>query len=102
MSKAQSKSKARSKTPQRRMAFSCEADEAQNVALVGSFNNWDPQRHPMTRKGRGPWQKTILLPPGVHEYKFWIDGQWREDPRNAHTRPNPFGTVNSIVAVSAG
>jgi 5'-AMP-activated protein kinase regulatory beta subunit len=85
-----------------RVAFALEAEQAERVALVGSFNDWDPQRHPMARKGSGPWKKTVLLAPGVYEYKFWIDGQWREDPRNAHTRPNPFGTVNSIVAVSDG
>lgn len=101
MSKVASKSKTRSTPHNRRVAFSCEAGEAQTVSLVGSFNNWDPQRHPMTPNGRGAWRKTLLLAPGVYEYKFWIDGQWREDPHNAHTRPNPFGTVNSIVAVPA-
>lgn len=97
MGKIPSKSKA--KTPNRRVAFALEAVEAQNVALVGSFNNWDPQSHRMTRNGRGPWKKTVLLAPGVYEYKFWIDGQWREDPHNPHTRPNAFGTVNSILSV---
>ena len=101
MPKTSSPSGSKPKTSHRRVVFRCEAPDARNVALVGSLNDWDPQRHPMTRKGRAPWQKTVLLAPGVYEYKFWIDGQWREGPGNAHTRPNPFGTVNSIVAVSA-
>lgn len=84
-----------------RVDFILDAAEAAGVALVGSFNEWDPLLHPMQRGADGAWKTTISLAPGVYEYKFLVDGHWQEDPRNAHTRPNPYGSVNSIVAVSA-
>lgn len=95
-----SKIKPKIKPQRRRVVFSFRAPEADLVALVGSFNNWDPRRHPMHNKGYGLWKKTVTLAPGEYEYKYWIDGEWREDPRNHRTLPNPFGTSNNIVAVS--
>ncbi|MCB2169820.1 MAG: glycogen-binding domain-containing protein [Deltaproteobacteria bacterium] len=95
-----SKIKPKAKPQRRRVVFSFRAPEADIVALVGSFNDWDPHRHPMDNKGHGLWKKSVTLPPGEYEYKFWIDGQWREDPRNHRTLPNAFGTTNNIVTVS--
>jgi 1,4-alpha-glucan branching enzyme len=94
-----SKIKPKAKPQRRRVVFSLRAPEADIVALVGSFNDWDPHRHPMDNKGHGLWKKSVTLPPGEYEYKFWIDGQWREDPRNHRTLPNAFGTANNIVTV---
>ena len=88
-------------TKRRKVIFYCDAPEAKNVALVGTFNDWDTGRHPMNHGGGGRWNRALLLPPGVYEYKFWIDGRWQEDPRNGQTVPNPFGTVNSLLRVVA-
>lgn len=95
-----SKARSKSKPQRRRVTFYFEEPHADVVALVGTFNDWDPRRHPMKNKGYGVWNKTVTLPPGEYEYKFWIDGQWREDPRNTKTSRNPFGTVNSVLEVS--
>jgi 1,4-alpha-glucan branching enzyme len=96
MSKAQTKPKIK----RRRMTFSIEAFEAKEVALAGDFNNWDLKTHPMKNDGNGIWNKTLMLSPGTYEYKFLIDGNWKEDPHNYQTCPNGFGTHNSVLKVT--
>jgi len=86
----------------RKVTLYFDAPGARNVALVGTFNDWDPKRHPMHHSGGGRWNKSLFLPPGEYEYKFWIDGRWQEDPRNAQTVSNPYGTKNSRLSVLSG
>lgn len=91
--------KAATKTRRRRITFSFEDAGAGEVILMGDFNNWDPAKHPMKHDGNGRWTKTVMLPAGQHEYKFLVDGRWKEDPRNGHKCPNCFGTSNSILKI---
>lgn len=88
------------KTKRRRTTFSLEAMGAKEVVLMGDFNNWNPQTHPMKNDGNGIWNKTVMLPPGTCEYKFLIDGDWKEDPQNYQTCPNDFGTQNNVLNVT--
>ena len=94
------KVKPKQKVKRRRVTFSLEATQAKEVILTGDFNNWDPKIHPMKTDGNGLWNKTVMIPPGKYEYKFLIDGDWKEDPQNAQTCPNCFGTQNSIINLS--
>jgi 1,4-alpha-glucan branching enzyme len=80
--------------------FSLEAAEAKEVFLTGDFNNWSPEKLAMRRDENGMWNKRVMLSPGNHEYKFLVDGQWKEDPRNNRRCPNCFGSYNSIVSLS--
>lgn len=93
MSKARSKQTAK----KRKVMFSLEAAMANKVVLTGDFNNWNLKSHPMKNDGNGMWSKAVMLSPGQYEYKFLIDGNWREDPRNEQTCPNCFGTRNSVL-----
>ncbi len=91
------KVKSRQKIKRRRWTFSLEAAEAKEVFLTGDFNHWSPEKHPMKRDENGMWNKVVMLPSGNYEYKFLVDGQWREDPQNGHLCPNCFGTYNSVM-----
>jgi len=53
----------------------------------------------MKPQADGRWQAIVTLPPGVYEYKFVVDGQWRPDPKAKQSAPNPHGTVNSVIEV---
>ncbi len=101
MAKAKSnhKSKSVSKkiTKRRRVSFSFDAVDAREVILVGEFNNWNPRKHAMKHNGQGTWNKTVILAPGRYEYKFFVDGDWRIDPKNNQTCSNCFGTQNSVL-----
>jgi len=67
---------------QRRVTMTLEAPEADQVSLMGDFNEWNVNTHPMKKNKRGVWEKAVMLPPGRYEYKFLVDGQWRNDPKN--------------------
>ncbi len=88
-----------SKQKTKEIQFSLEAVEAKNVSLVGEFNNWNPDIDPMQKDENGRWTKIKMLSPGNMEYKFWVDGQWIQDPDNLRTCPNCFGTQNNVVKV---
>ena len=88
--------------------FSCSAPEAGAVSLAGTFNDWDPTATPLTRRADGTWATTLDLSPGRYEYKFVVDGRWCCDPGCEEPRegcpkcvPNPFGTMNRVVEVTA-
>jgi 1,4-alpha-glucan branching enzyme len=82
-----------------KVTFSLENAEAKEVFLSGDFNNWRPEKHPMRKDKSGKWKKQLMLSPGNYEYKFLVDGQWKEDPENDRLHPNCFGTYNNIINV---
>ena len=84
-----------------KVKFSLESADAHEVIVVGDFNHWDPKTHPMKNDGNGVWNRTLMLPAGKYEYKFLIDGVSKEDPKNDQRCPNCFGTLNSILNISA-
>jgi 5'-AMP-activated protein kinase regulatory beta subunit len=50
----------------------------------------------MKKDNNGKWTKAVLLLPGQYEYKFLVDGKWKQDPQNDRIRPNRFGTYNNV------
>lgn len=80
--------------------FSIEAPEAKSVFIGGSFNNWAPDKDKLKKDDTGTWRIILALPPGKHEYKFVVDGQWTEDPANPSKVPDPYGGSNSVIEVS--
>jgi len=94
------KAKQNPKPKRRRVNFALTDQGAHNVNLVGDFNEWNQKSHPMKKDAVGTWKKTTLLEPGLYEYKFLVDGEWKEDPLNPNRCRNRFGTFNCIVQVS--
>jgi 1,4-alpha-glucan branching enzyme len=67
------------------------------VFLAGSFNSWDPAAHHMRHIGDGLFQARVTLPPGRHEYKFVVNGEWMIDEECDRWVPNSAGTLNSVI-----
>ena len=70
---------------QQLVKFSLRAPKnTQSVAVVGNFNNWNKNAHPMLDEdGDGTWETEISLPPGVYQYRFLLNGtRWIKDPQN--------------------
>ena len=65
------------------------------VTLAGTFNDWDMLNRPLAKRADG-WQVQLDLPPGEHQYKFIVDGEWIMDPHNPLTG-NLDGYINSLV-----
>ena len=84
------------------VAFSVWAPNARRVSLVGDFNSWDGQRHPMRlRHAAGVWEIFIPRLGAGERYKFDIEGadgvvRRKADPM-ARASETPPATA-SIVA----
>ncbi len=79
--------------------FKYEAPEAQEVFLVGSFNDWNVGNLPMPRDTHGVGRMRVPLAAGSHEYRFVADGVWNDDPRVCGYVSNQFGWCNCVVTV---
>jgi 1,4-alpha-glucan branching enzyme len=93
--------KSKNKSKRKKVTFSINLSGAKEVILMGDFNNWNPKKHVMKRDKNGVWNKAVLLPPGNYQYKFLVDGQWREDPQNDQICLNCFGSYNNILNLAA-
>ena len=82
--------------------FVIAAPEARSVALVGSFNDWDPAATPLhAAPSGGVWTVEVPLAPGRHEYAFVVDGvRWLADPTAPAAAAADFGPPNSVVTVA--
>jgi len=76
--------------------FSFNASEALSVQLVGDFTHWQENPVNLKRQRGGIWKATVLLTPGTYQYRFLVDGQWRDDPECTVRVPNSFGGQNSV------
>ncbi|KAF8017253.1 hypothetical protein BT93_H2445 [Corymbia citriodora subsp. variegata] len=67
-----------------------------SVFLCGSFNRWT-ELMPMSPVEGCPtvFQAICSIPPGYHQYKFCVDGEWRHDEHQPYAT-NEFGIVNTI------
>jgi hypothetical protein len=75
---------------------------ARQVALVGSFNLWSEDAHPLEfNADGGVWTTSVRLPPGVHEYAYIVDGEhWIADPLTT-SMADPLGIETSILRLHA-
>ncbi|MBI4661918.1 MAG: isoamylase early set domain-containing protein [Verrucomicrobia bacterium] len=80
--------------------FVCYAPEAKHVSVVGDFNDWQVEAHPMKRQLDGAWMIQIALSHGHHRYLFLVDGKVRLDPRAQGVGRNERSERVSLIAVS--
>jgi 1,4-alpha-glucan branching enzyme len=91
--------KSERKPKKRKVTFSLRSPDAKEVILMGDFNRWNPKVHPMKKNKNEVWEKMTFLFPGTYEYRFMVDGHWKNDPNNNQTRTNQFGTINNVIVV---
>lgn len=80
--------------------FFCVAPQAKQVALVGDFNDWRPDTHPMIRQADGSWHIVIPLNHGHHHYQFLVDDRPTLDPRATGIARNEKNERVSLIAIS--
>ncbi|MCH2171674.1 AAA family ATPase [Myxococcota bacterium] len=77
--------------------------DASDVRIAGDFNGWVPDRGVrslMESEGSTrTWTKVLNLAPGTYQYRYVIDGEWREDPENPEVAETSLGGKNSILVV---
>jgi hypothetical protein len=75
------------------------ADSA--VALVGDFNDWDPEATPLRPTADGLWSVVVPLRPGRYRYTFIVDGtRWHRDPSAPRALEDDFGAPTSVITVA--
>jgi len=80
--------------------FVCLAANAKRVTVVGDFNDWDPNAHPMRHRVDGSWAIEIPLGHGHHHYLFMVDGKPTLDPRAHGIARNEQNEKVCLLAVS--
>jgi 1,4-alpha-glucan branching enzyme len=73
---------------------------AKNVYVAGDFNQWSATANPMQKDGSGVWTAVIPLKPGKYQYKFVVDGNWKQDPLNPDAADDTFGGRNSVKSIA--
>jgi len=73
------------------------APGAKAVNLAGDFNQWDTQSLAAKKSRKGLWRVKVALDSGKYQYKFFVDGQWQNDPNCTVCVPNAFGTSNCTI-----
>lgn len=87
-------------TIERRVQFDLSVQPGSRVFVAGTFNNWNPTVHQLKdNPGSGHCKATLRIPPGRHEYKFVVNGEWVADPKCPEWVPNDQGSLNSVVHV---
>ena len=81
--------------------FELHAPGADQVELLGSFNDWKTGDVVLTGSdASGHWTVDVTLPEGRYEYIFLVDGErWMADPRGSLHRPDGFGHENTVLNV---
>lgn len=84
--------------------FILDYPSAKTVAVIGSFNHWQPEQYHMQKNPTdGTWQLAVKMQPGRHTYAFVVDdNKIIADPRALWEQDDGFGTRNSILTISNG
>lgn len=83
------------------VVFNYKSKDAKTVAIIGSFNNWDPKGHDLIWLPKlGHWSLQLNLPPGKHDYVFLVNGEKvYPDPEADLIQLDDFGNRNSVLFV---
>ncbi|MDE6931918.1 MAG: 1,4-alpha-glucan branching protein GlgB, partial [Oscillospiraceae bacterium] len=79
------------------------APRAQAVSVVGDFNSWNPDAHPMEKITQGIWERFIPGGQTYDAYKFAVTGadgvrRLKADPYAFHAETRP-GTASKLYGI---
>jgi serine protease AprX len=84
------------------IVFHFHDDAAENVFLVGDFNDWDEKCVPFSKNANGVWTAAIpCQSAGTYRYKFLVNGErWIEDPSHGFKEEDGFGGFHSLLIIA--
>lgn len=84
-----------------KVTFSIEAKEADQVAVIGDFNNWNPEEGALSKLKNGTFKGVFdLNKDAAYEFKYLIDGEYINESEADSYKWNEFaGTENSVLEV---
>ena len=85
-----------------RVTFKLPAEvQSESAALVGEFNEWNPEAAPMRKLKNGEFSVTVSLETGrSYRYRYLLDAaRWDNDWSADGDVGNEFGTEDSIIKI---
>lgn len=79
--------------------FYYKSSTAQEIVLVGDFNNWSDKKSAMARIDEEIWEKCLTLPAGEYEYGFIVDNNVAELPEGTTKVDDGFGGFNGYLTL---
>ncbi len=83
-----------------KVTFALAADDSRLPASVlGDFNGWDPDAHPMRPRSNGTWSAVVTLDAG-RDYRFRyrsFSGAWFNEELADGYEPNVYATTDCVV-----
>jgi 1,4-alpha-glucan branching enzyme len=74
---------------------------AESVHLVGEFNDWDIEAHPMKKLKNGKFTTSVTLESGKeYQYRYLLNKtEWVNDGKADKYIPTPFGGEDNSVVI---
>lgn len=84
-----------------KVTFSVEAKEASTAAVIGDFNNWNPDAGVLTKSKTGVFKGVFELEKDKsYEFKYLVDGAYVNDQEADAFKWNEFaGAENGVLEV---
>ncbi len=75
--------------------------EAETAAVLGDFNDWNPEARPMRKLKAGGFSATVSLSaPAEYRFRYLLDGErWENDDSADGYQANAFGTEDGLLKV---
>jgi len=81
-----------------KVTFQVPASEAQDVRVVGTFNQWDAESNPLKKLKNGTFKGTVNLDKDQsYEFRYMVDGQYVNDEQADAYRWNDFAAADNGV-----
>jgi 1,4-alpha-glucan branching enzyme len=81
-----------------KVTFSVPAKEAKNVAVVGSFNEWNTEATELTKLKNGTFKGTVdLASDNSYEFRYVIDGSYINDEQADSYAWNDFAAAENGI-----
>ena len=85
-----------------RVTFKVPAEiEAEKIALLGEFNQWDADANLLKKRKDGSHSVTVSLDAGQdYRFRYLVDGdRWENDEAPDRLVPNRFGSHDCLITV---
>ena len=74
-----------------------------SVQIAGTFTSWQPVEmvpptSSITQPKSGYWTLQRHLEPGIHQYKYVVDGKWVHDDKKDSV-DNEMGSKNNVIKI---
>jgi 1,4-alpha-glucan branching enzyme len=76
---------------------------AEQITVVGDFNDWSPTATPMQRSDDGFVAEVLLHSGRTYRFRYLVDGErWENDWAADSYTPNEFGGDDSVLDLTNG